>query len=61
MKLSSDQPSGKVAFDDQPPTDLQDAQWTLDKIPQGDHTLKFDGPSGGFAGNFLRVCREPCP
>ena len=46
MKLSSDTAQGKVSFDDQPATDLQDAQWALDKISSGDHTLKFDGPSG---------------
>jgi len=48
MRLSSDTAAGKVTFDDQAPTDLQDAQWTLDRIPAGDHTLKFDGSSGGF-------------
>jgi tetratricopeptide (TPR) repeat protein len=46
MKLSSDTASGKITFDDQPPVDLQDAQWALDKVPAGDHTLKFDGASG---------------
>lgn len=46
MKLSSDTATGKVTFDDQPPIDLQDAQWTLDKVPAGDHTLKFDSGSG---------------
>ena len=49
MRLSSDTATGKVAFDDQPSTDLQDAQWTLDKVPSGDHTLKFDSPAGSFA------------
>ena len=49
LKLSSDSATGRVSFDDQPPVDLQDAQWTLDKIPAGDHTLKFDSSSGGFA------------
>ena len=49
MRLSSDTAGGKVGFDDQPPSDLQDAQWSLDKIPAGDHTLKFDSPSGSFA------------
>ncbi len=48
MKLSSDSAAGKVAFDDQPPFDLQDAQWSLDEIPAGDHTLKFDSPKGSF-------------
>ena len=48
MKLSSDSAAGKVSFDDQPPVDLQEAQWALDKIPAGDHTLKFESPSGHF-------------
>lgn len=48
IKLSSDAAVGTVAFDDQPPTDLQDAQWALDKIPSGDHTLKFESPAGDF-------------
>jgi eukaryotic-like serine/threonine-protein kinase len=52
VKLSSDEARGKVGFDDQPPTDLRDAQWTLDRVPPGDHTLKFDGPSGGFVAAF---------
>ena len=48
MRLSSDTAAGKVTLDDQPPSDLQDAQWTLDKIPAGDHTLKFESSTGGF-------------
>ncbi|HEY3974631.1 MAG TPA: protein kinase [Candidatus Sulfotelmatobacter sp.] len=48
MRLSSDTASGEITFDDQPPADLQDAQWSLDKIPSGDHTLKFDSASGAF-------------
>jgi serine/threonine-protein kinase len=48
MKLSSDTASGKVSFDDQAPADLQDAQWALDKIPAGDHTLKFNSTAGSF-------------
>jgi hypothetical protein len=48
MKLSSDNATGKVAFDDQAPTDLQDAQWSLDGMPAGDHNVKFDSPKGSF-------------
>ena len=48
LKLSSDNAVGKVSFDDQPPADLQDAQWALDKIPAGDHKLKFENRSGSF-------------
>jgi len=49
LKLSSDTTNGRVTFDDQPPVDLQNAEWALEKIPAGDHTLSFDGPSGGFS------------
>jgi serine/threonine-protein kinase len=49
MKLSSDNPAGKVAFDDQPLVDLQDAQWAVDQIPAGDHTLKFESAAGSFS------------
>jgi serine/threonine-protein kinase len=48
MKLSSDTAAGRVTFDDQPPADLQDAQWAQDKVPAGDHTLKFESSSGSF-------------
>jgi eukaryotic-like serine/threonine-protein kinase len=48
MKLSSDTATGKVIFDDHPPVELQDAQWALDKVPAGDHTLKFDSAAGSF-------------
>jgi serine/threonine protein kinase len=49
IKLSSDNPAGKVAFDDQPPVDLQEAQWAVDQIPAGDHTLKFESAAGSFS------------
>src|SRR5579862_4680923 len=48
IKLSADAAAGKVWIDDQPPVDLQDAQWGLDKLTAGDHTIKFESPSGGF-------------
>ena len=49
IRLASDTATGKVTFDDQSPVDLQDAQWTLDKVPSGDHRLKFESPAGSFA------------
>ena len=48
IKLSSDAAAGKVSIDDQPPVDLQDAQWGLDKLAAGDHTMKFESPAGSF-------------
>ncbi len=59
FKLSSDNPVGKVAFDDQPPVDLQEAQWTVDQIPAGDHTLKFDSAAGGFTLAFTSAAGAP--
>jgi serine/threonine protein kinase len=52
VKLSSDTGTGKVQLDDQPAVELEGAQWTLDKIAPGDHTLKFDGPQGGASFAF---------
>jgi serine/threonine-protein kinase len=46
VKLSSDTGAGKVTFDDQPPVEFQDGQWSLDKVLTGEHTLKFEGPHG---------------
>ena len=52
LKLSSDTGSGKVLFDDNAPAELQDAQWTVDKIASGSHTLKFDSPKGNASFSF---------
>lgn len=52
VRLSSDTGAGKVSFDDQPPVNLEGAQWTLDKLAAGVHTLKFDGPQGGASVSF---------
>jgi hypothetical protein len=52
LKLSSDTGTGKVTFDDQPPAEFQDGQWTLDNVPAGEHKLKVDGPRGGASFTF---------
>ena len=52
LKLFSDSGTGKVTLDDQPPAEFQDGQWTLDKIPAGQHKLKVDGPQGGASFSF---------
>jgi serine/threonine-protein kinase len=44
LKLSSDTGSGRVIFDDQPPADLNESQWTMDNLSNGNHTIKFEGP-----------------
>jgi serine/threonine-protein kinase len=52
VKLSSDTGTGKVSFDDQPPVELEGAQWTLDKVASGEHKLKFDGKQGNASFTF---------
>jgi serine/threonine protein kinase len=52
VKLSSDTGAGKVTFDDQPPAEFQDGQWALDKIPAGEHKLKFEGARGEASFTF---------
>ena len=44
-EIVSDAGTGKVTFDDQPPAEFQDGQWTLDKIPAGRTQAKFDEPA----------------
>ena len=52
LRVSSDTGIGKVAFDAQPVVDIQGAQWTLDKLSSGDHTVKFSGPQGNASFSF---------
>ncbi len=52
VRLSSDTDKGKVTFDDQPPVEFQDGQWSLDNIPAGEHKLEFEGPQGGASFAF---------
>jgi tetratricopeptide (TPR) repeat protein len=52
VRVSSDTGIGKVTFDAQPAVDLQDAQWILDKLAPGDHTLKFAGSQGDASFSF---------
>jgi eukaryotic-like serine/threonine-protein kinase len=52
VRLSSDTGKGTVTFDDQPPTEFQDGQWSLDNIPMGEHKLKFEGPQGEASFTF---------
>src|SRR5208283_2038458 len=55
MKLSSDTGTGRVIFDDQPAAEIQDGQWTLDKVQAGEHKLKFESPRGQVSFTFSTV------
>ena len=52
VRLSSDTGKGTVTFDDQPPAEFQDGQWSLDNMPMGEHKLKFEGPQGEASFTF---------
>jgi hypothetical protein len=59
VKLSSDTGTGKVSFDDRPAVELEGAQWTLDKLAPGEHTLKFDGKQGSASFRFSSETGAP--
>jgi hypothetical protein len=46
VRVLTDLDQGKVAFDDQPPMDLQDGQFIFDKVPAGTHTIKVTSRTG---------------
>jgi len=52
VELSADTGTGKVSFDDQPPVELEGAQWSLTHIAPGEHKLKFEGPQGSASFSF---------
>ena len=52
VKLSSDTGAGKVTFDDQPPAEFQDGQWSLENLAPGEHRLKYAGPRGEASFTF---------
>jgi eukaryotic-like serine/threonine-protein kinase len=52
VKLSSDTADGRVLFDDQRAADLQNAQWSLDKLTPGEHKLKFEAKQGSASFSF---------
>ena len=43
LRILTDLDQGKVAFDGQPPADLHDGQFFLDKLSEGLHTVKVAG------------------
>jgi len=46
VRVLTDLDQGKVAFDDQPPVDLQVGQFVLEKVPPGTHTIKVTSRTG---------------
>ncbi|HEY4363930.1 MAG TPA: PEGA domain-containing protein [Bryobacteraceae bacterium] len=52
LRILTDLPQGKIALDDQPPADLQDGQFTVDKIQPGMHTVKVTAKTGEASFSF---------
>ena len=46
VRVLTDLDQGKIAFDDQPPVDLQDGQFVLEKVPPGAHNVKVISKTG---------------
>ena len=51
LRILTDLPQGQVAFDDQPPADLQDGQFVINNVQPGKHTVKI----------LSKVCRSLVP
>lgn len=52
VRILTDLDQGKIAFDDQPPADLQEGQFILDNVAPGSHTVKVTGKSGDATFTF---------
>jgi hypothetical protein len=52
VRVFSDAGTGKVTLDDQAPAEFHDGQWSLDKIANGEHKLKFEGAGGEASFGF---------
>jgi hypothetical protein len=46
VRVLTDLDQGKIAFDDQPPVDLQDGQFVLEKVTPGAHSVKVTSKTG---------------
>lgn len=60
VRILTDLPQGQVSVDDQPPADLQDGQFLINKMPAGKHTVKITS-KGGEASFTLEVADAQQP
>lgn len=52
LRILTDLETGKVVVDDQPPADLQEGQFVVDKLAPGAHTVKVTGKTGEATFTF---------
>lgn len=59
LRILTDLDQGKVAMDDQPPADLQEGQFIVDRVLPGPHTVKITGRSGDASFAFVIADAKP--
>lgn len=52
LRILTDLEQGKVGLDDQPPVDLQEGQFILDRVEPGPHTVKVTSRTGDASFSF---------
>jgi hypothetical protein len=52
LRILTDLDQAKVAIDDQPPADLQEGQFIVDRVPPGMHTAKVTSKTGDATFSF---------
>ena len=52
LHIVTDLDQGKVTLDNQPPADLQEGQFSAERLQPGAHTLKLTGRNGGASFSF---------
>lgn len=59
LRILTDLDQGKVALDDQPPVDLQEGQFIVDRVAPGPHTVKITSRSGDASFSFEIADAKP--
>jgi len=59
VRILTDLDQGKIVLDDQPPADLQEGQYIIDKIAPGQHTVKLTGRAGDASFSFEIADAKP--
>jgi hypothetical protein len=52
LRILTDLDQGKVTIDDQPPAELQEGQFIVDRVSTGMHTVKIEGKGGEVSFSF---------
>jgi hypothetical protein len=59
LRVLTDLDQGQIALDGQPPVDLQEGQYTFDKIAPGTHTVKLTAKTGEASFSFSATEARP--